>query len=73
MKVAHREVVASRHNNPKVTIMTFPTRFGLSAGPAAADPQDQSDKSQDQQTQQQKDDAARKQAQNDPNKQRTPQ
>lgn len=72
--MAHREVVASRHDNPKVTIMTFPTRFGLSAGPA--DQQDQgspSDKPQEQQTQQQKEDAARKQAQDASNKQRTPQ
>jgi len=52
--------------------MTSSTGSGIFAGPVAS--QDQpSDKPQEQQSQQQKEDAARKQAQEDPNKQRTPQ
>ncbi|WP_190971864.1 hypothetical protein [Bordetella bronchiseptica] len=47
--------------------MTFPTRF------SAAGPPIQPDKPQDPKTQQEKDEAARKQAQSDPHKQRTPQ
>lgn len=54
--------------------MTFPTRFGISAGPTDQPGQPQpAEKPQEQQTQQQKEDAARKQAQGDPDKQRTPQ
>ncbi|WP_202109416.1 hypothetical protein [Bordetella sp. 15P40C-2] len=52
--------------------MTLSSRFGIFAG--STDPKaNPSDKPQDKQSQQQKDDAARKQAQSDPNKQRTPQ
>lgn len=65
-------MVAFSHDNQKVTIMTSSTGSGIFAGPVAS--QDQpSDKPQEQQSQQQKEDAARKQAQEDPNKQRTPQ
>lgn len=53
--------------------MTFPTRFSAAGPPAQSDLQDQPNKQQEHQTQQQKEEAARKQAQGDPSKQRTPQ
>ncbi|CAM4065595.1 hypothetical protein [Bordetella muralis] len=53
--------------------MTFPTRFAASVTPNEPDEKQAPSHSQEQQTQEQKDDAARKQAQSDPNKQRTPQ
>ncbi|KDS79784.1 Uncharacterised protein [Bordetella bronchiseptica] len=53
--------------------MTFPTRFSAAGPPTQPDQNGQPDKPQDQQTQQEKDAAARKQAQSDPHKQRTPQ
>lgn len=71
--MAHREKVASSHNNPRGTIMTFPTRFAASATSNDSGEKSAPSQSQEPQTQQQKDDAARKQAQKDPNKQVTPQ
>ncbi|OZI17910.1 hypothetical protein CAL19_12560 [Bordetella genomosp. 7] len=71
--MAHREEVASSHNNIRGTIMTFPTRFAASATPNEPGQKQPPSKSEENQTQQQKEDAARKQAQDDPNKQRTPQ
>lgn len=52
--------------------MTLSSRFGIFA--SSTDPKSNpADQQKDQQTEQQKEDAARKQGQNDPNKQRTPQ
>ena len=53
--------------------MTFPTRFAASVTPNESDKKQAPGHSPEQQTQEQKDEAARKQAQSDPNKQSTPQ
>ncbi|MNK71801.1 hypothetical protein D3C87_912630 [compost metagenome] len=53
--------------------MTFPTRFSAAGPPSQPGQNDPPNKQQEQQTQEQKDQAARKQAKGDPHTQRTPQ